>query len=105
MNIQKEEWKKKMIGKIFDYKAGSNEAKEYESLEVYLQRDDKAIQDRFANALKDVNYELRKVLQSKMRDDERKEHPKEKERDRKKKQLKEEQDKKYSQKLDSWLQR
>ena len=55
---------------------GMNEGKQYQSLEAFLDRDDKTLQERFHNAIREVNNDFRKVLQVKQKDDERKEHHK-----------------------------
>lgn len=66
-----------------------NEAKEYDSLEAYHLRDDKKYKQKIEDTLKQINVtyspsqvEVKRVAIEKMREEERKEHPREKERNR-----------------------
>jgi len=47
MTIQREEWKKKLMGRLLVKLAtGMNEAKEFSSLEKFLEREDKRIAEQ-----------------------------------------------------------
>lgn len=59
-----------------------NEAKQYDNLEAYHIRDDKKYKQRIEDTLRQVNAEVKKLAVEKMREQERKEHPRQKERDR-----------------------
>lgn len=56
MTIQKEEWKKKLLCNVSLTLATSmNEAKQYASLEKYLERDDDAVAEKLQKIVASVN--------------------------------------------------
>ena len=81
--MQRDEWKKKLMGIYSIILApGMNEAKQYDSLEAYHHRDDKKYKQRIEDTLKQVNVcnylmqtEVKKIAVERMREEERKEHP------------------------------
>lgn len=97
--MQKDEWRKKLLA------PGMNEAKEYDSIDAYHVRDDKKYRQKIDDTLRLINAEVKKVAMEKMREEERKEHPKEKERERAKKKYLEELDRNFHQKEEHWLKR
>lgn len=70
---------------FFNRAPSMNEAKEYDSLESYHLRDDKKYKQKIDETLSKINVfrkiikvEVKKVAAEKMREEERKEHPREK---------------------------
>lgn len=60
--MQKDEWRKKLAA------PGMNEAKEYDTIEDFHQRDDKKYKQKIQETLHQINIEVRKIAAERARE-------------------------------------